>query len=77
LRDLALKEAPGMPAHKTENRSQFDLFEKIVLNALKRVKDGSITVIKQDNIIIQVNISENLDWSGVTQAGYKYLRVLP
>lgn len=66
-----------MPAHKTENRSQFDLFEKIVLNALKRVKDGSITVIKQDNIIIQVNISENLDWSGVTQAGYKCLRVLP
>jgi hypothetical protein len=66
-----------MPAHKTENQSQFDLFEKIVLNALKRVKDGSITVIKQDNIIIQVNISENLDWSGVTQAGYKYLRVLP
>lgn len=66
-----------MPAHKTENRSQFDLFEKIVLNALKRVKDGSITVIKQDNIIIQVNISENLDWAGVTQAGYKCLRVLP
>lgn len=58
-----------MPARKTEFRSKFDLFEKIVLHALKRVKDGSITVIKQDNTIIQVNISENLDWTdwaGVT-----------
>lgn len=39
------------------------LFERTLLQALSNVKDGSITVIKQDNAIIQVNISENFNWT--------------
>lgn len=44
-------------------RKPEDLFEKKVLHALTHVKNGSITVIKQDNLIIQVNITENLAWA--------------
>lgn len=42
-------------------------FEKTVLQALEKVKDGSVTVIKQDNVIIQVNIHENLKWSSTLE----------
>lgn len=68
-----------MPACQKALPFHSDLFEKTVLKALQRVKNGSITVIKQDGTIIQVNISENLDWAAfteVTQPGCEHLRVL-
>jgi len=58
-----------MPAHKQEFRHRVDLFERTVLKALSNVKDGSITVIKQDNTIIQVNIMENLNWDNTSEVG--------
>lgn len=56
-----------MSAPKKAIRKPEDLFAKRVLPALTKVKNGSITVIKQDNHIIQVNISENLNWDRPAQ----------
>ncbi len=52
-----------MPVAENKKRYTGDVFEQTVLKALNRVKNGSITVIKQDNVIIQVNISEYLSWA--------------
>lgn len=52
-----------MPDRIPKIQNPKGLFEKTVLQALEKVKDGSVTVIKQDNVIIQVNIYENLKWS--------------
>lgn len=52
-----------MTMAKKKNQSNGNIFEQTVLQALNNVKNGSITVIKQDNVIIQVNISEYLNWT--------------
>lgn len=59
----------GMPDRIPKIENHKASFEKTVLQALEKVKDGSITVIKQDNVIIQVNIYENLKWSFTLETG--------
>lgn len=56
-----------MPTYKRNIQGEDNLFEKTVLQALSNVKDGSITVIKQDNTIIQVNILEKLQWNNSSE----------
>lgn len=34
--------------------------ENMILNAACKIQDGSIKIIKQDNIIIQININERI-----------------
>lgn len=55
-----------MPINKKKNQFKGNVFEQTVLHALNNVQNGSIMVIKQDNVIIQVNISENLNWTNST-----------
>lgn len=52
-----------MPTAKKKTQCKGNIFEQTILQALNNVKNGSITVVKQDNVIIQVNISEHLNWS--------------
>lgn len=52
-----------MPTVNQVIRTSENPFEQKVRQALTNIKNGSITVIKQDNLIIQVNISENLGWN--------------
>lgn len=59
----------GLPDRISKIQNPKASFEKTILQALEKVKDGSITVIKQDNVIIQVNIYENLKWSFTLETG--------
>jgi len=52
-----------MPIANKKKQLNGNVFEQTILQALNNVKNGSITVVKQDNVVIQVNISEQLDWT--------------
>ena len=36
------------------------VMKNIILNALCNIQNGCITVVKQDNIVIQVNVNESI-----------------
>ncbi len=45
------------------------IMNNIVLSTACEMQNGSITIIKQDNTIIQVNINEKIDLSSQADAG--------
>ncbi len=52
-----------MSIHRKQNRDSIDilaLMNNIVFKSICNIQDGSITIIKQDNSIIQVNINEKI-----------------
>jgi len=55
-----------MAVSKNKNRSSklnFMIIDNIVFNTACKIQNGSIKIIKQDNIIIQININEKIDFN--------------
>ncbi len=53
-----------MVIQKTQNKDTTaakTAMKNIVLHALCNIQNGSITVVKQDNIVIQVNVNETIN----------------
>lgn len=52
-----------MAISKSKNRNSafnFRVVDNIVFNTASKIQNGSIKIIKQDNIIIQININEKI-----------------
>jgi len=52
-----------MSIHKKQNRDSIDItaiMNNIVFKSICKIQNGSITIIKQDNSIIQVNVNEKI-----------------
>ncbi|HOQ01552.1 MAG TPA: DUF2292 domain-containing protein [Acetivibrio clariflavus] len=55
-----------MVVSKSKNRSSklnFMIIDNIVYNTACKIQNGSIKIIKQDDIIIQININEKFDFN--------------
>lgn len=50
-----------VPKSKNRNSAHnFKVIDNIVFNTARKIQNGSIKIIKQDNIIIQININEKI-----------------
>ena len=55
-----------MAVSRNKNRSSklnLMIIDNIVFNTACKIQNGSIKIIKQDNIIIQININEKIDFN--------------
>jgi len=54
-----------MSIHKMQNRDSLGntaIMNSIVSKAICKMQNGSITIVKQDNTIIQINVNERINF---------------